>query len=47
MQRRPRRARIFPREINPLDAYTENELRSRYRFGRAGINYIVPSLKMK
>ena len=37
----PRRARTYHRELEPFAAYTDSELRARYRFGRAGIEYIV------
>ena len=35
-----RKARVYRREIDPLASYTENELRSRYRFGKEGIKFI-------
>ena len=37
---RPRKRRIYRQQLDPLESYTDCELRSRYRFGRA-INYIV------
>jgi len=40
-----RRARDHRRElVDPLNHYSEEELRSRYRFGREGINFIVELL---
>ena len=39
-----RKARVYRREIDPLASYTENELRSRYRFGKEGIKFIVDLL---
>ena len=38
---RPRKRRIYRRQLDPLESYTDCELRSRYRFGRRAINYIV------
>ena len=38
---RPRKRRIYRRQLDPLESYTDCELRSRYRFGRRVINYIV------
>lgn len=40
----PRKERVFCREMDPLQYYTERELRSRYRFGREGIEFIVDFL---
>jgi len=40
----PRKARVYCREIDPLESYSENELRSRYRFGRAGLQSIIDLL---
>ena len=40
-----RKEKIYRREVNPLDDYTESELRCRYRFGRAGIQYLVDILR--
>lgn len=37
----PRKNRVYRREIDPLESYTENELRSRYRFGRESLQFIV------
>ena len=37
----PRKRRIYRRQLDPLESYTDCELRSRYRFGRRAINYIV------
>ena len=37
--------RVYRRELDPLNTYTENELRARFRFGRAGIEYIVNLVK--
>lgn len=37
----PRRVRVYRRQFDPFDSYTERELRSRYHFGRAGINFIA------
>ncbi|XP_068728205.1 putative nuclease HARBI1 [Montipora capricornis] len=40
-----RKARDYRRElVDPLNHYSEEELRSRYRFGREGINAIVELL---
>ena len=40
-----RKARDYYRElVDPLNHYSEEELRSRYRFGREGINFIVELL---
>ena len=40
-----RKARDYRRElVDPLNHYSEEELRSRYRFGREGINVIVELL---
>lgn len=39
-----RKQKCYRREVNPLEDYTESELRSRYRFGSAGIRYIVDLL---
>lgn len=39
-----RKARDYYRELDPLNHYSEEELRSRYRFGREGINFIVELL---
>ena len=35
---------MYPRLIDPSDCYSESELRSRYRFGREGIQFIVDLL---
>ena len=40
----PRKSRVYRREIDPLESYTENELRSRYRFGRESLQIIVDLL---
>ena len=40
----PRKARVYRREIDPLACYTENELRSRYRFGKEGLQFIIDLL---
>lgn len=40
----PRKERVFRREMDPLQYYTERELRSRYRFGREGIEFTVDLL---
>ena len=42
--RRPNRERIFRHLPSRLDTYSDNELRSRYRFGRVGIQHIVDLL---
>lgn len=39
-----RKARDYYRELDPLNHYSEEELRFRYRFGREGINFIVELL---
>lgn len=39
-----RRPKTYRRHVNPLEEYTDNELRARYRFGRAGIQFIVDLL---
>ena len=40
-----RKARHYRRElVDPLNHYSEEELRSRYRFGREGINFNVELL---
>ena len=36
-----RKRRIFCRELDPLQSYTDYELRCSYRFGKEAINYIV------
>lgn len=36
-----RKRRIYRRQLDPLGTYTDSELRSRYRFGREAIQYIV------
>ena len=36
-----RKARRFRRQLDPLQTYTDSELRERYRFGRESLNYIV------
>ena len=36
-----RKRRTFRRQLDPLDTYTDSKLRSRYRFGREAIWYIV------
>ena len=40
----PRKERVHRREIEPFECYTERELRSRYRFGREGLEFIVDLL---
>ena len=40
----PRKARVYHREIDSLRSYSENELRSRYRFGREGLQFIIDLL---
>ena len=40
----PRKARVYRREIDPLACYTDNELRSRYRFGKEGLQLIIDLL---
>ena len=40
----PRKARVNRKEIGPLESYSENELRSRYRFGRDGLQFITDLL---
>lgn len=40
-----RRERNYRRNVDPLTEYTESELRCRYRFGRAGIQFIVDLLQ--
>ena len=40
----PRKGRVYHREIDPLRSYSENELRSRYRFGREGLQFIIDLL---
>ena len=43
-----RKARDYYRElVDPLNHYSEEELRSRYRFGREGINFIVELLSQE
>jgi len=43
-----RKARDYSRElVDPLNHYSEEELRSRYRFGREGINFIVELLSQE
>ena len=37
----PRKKRSFRRQLEPLQSYTDFELRSGYRFGREAIIYIV------
>ena len=37
----PRKERVYHREIDTFECYTERELRSRYRFGREGLEFIV------
>ena len=39
-----RKRRIFRRELDPLQSYTDSELRSRYRFGKEAINYYIVDL---
>ena len=39
-----RKERVYRREVDPLECYTERELRSRYRFGREGLKFIVDLL---
>ena len=41
----PRKARGYRREIDPLERYLENELRSRYHFGREGLKLKLPQLQ--
>ena len=36
-----RRRRVYDRGLEPFQTYTDDELRAIYRFGRAGIDYIV------
>ena len=40
----PRKSRVYGREIDPLGSYTENELRSCYRFGRESLQFIIDLL---
>ena len=40
-----RKIRVYRRDFDPLESYTEDELRARFRFGRAGIEYIVNLVK--
>ena len=40
----PRKERVYRREIDPFECYSERELRSRYRFGREGLEFIVDLL---
>ena len=40
----PRKARVCRREIDPLESYSENELRSWYRFAREGLQFIIDLL---
>ena len=43
-----RKARDYHRElVDPLNHYSEEELRSRYRFGREGINFIAELLSQE
>ena len=39
----PRKARVYRREIDPLESYSENELRSRYRFGQGRLYNFLSS----
>lgn len=39
-----RKSRVYRREIDPLESYTENELRSRCRSGRESLQFIVDLL---
>lgn len=36
-----RKRRIYRRQLDPFETYTDAELRSRYRFGREALQYIV------
>ena len=38
---RRKKGTIFCRQLDPSESYTDSELRSRYRFGREAIQYIV------
>ena len=40
----PRKTRVYRREIDPWESYSENELRSRHRFGREGLQFIIDLL---
>ena len=40
-----RRQKTYRRCVNPLNEYTESELRCRFRFGRAGIEFLVNLLQ--
>ena len=40
----PRKERVYRQEMDPFECYTEHELRSRYRFGREGLEFIVDLL---
>ena len=40
----PRKERVYRREVDPLECYSERELRSRYRFGREGLEFVVDLL---
>ena len=43
-----RKARDYYRElVDPLNHYSEEDLRSRYRFGREGINFMVELLSQE
>ena len=44
---RRRKRRIFRHQLDPLESYTDSELRSRYRFGREALQYIVSQRKKK
>ena len=39
-----RKERVYRREVDPLECYTERELRSWYRFGREGLEFIIDLL---
>ena len=44
---RRRRRRILRHQLDPLESYTDSELRSRYRFGREALQYTVSHRKKK
>ena len=45
--KRRRRRRILRHQLDPLESYTDSELRSRYRFGREALQYTVSHRKKK
>ena len=43
---RRRKRRIFRCQLDPLESYTDSELRSRYRFGREAIQYTIAAYNL-